>query len=448
MILKIRTRRVGMVVTATVAAALALSGCSGAAGGNNAKTVLTLATVNNPQMEQMQSLVKDFEKSHPNITVKFKQMQENNLRTAITTDVATGAGQYDIVTVGSQEISSYAKNKWLTPLDSYINKDPGYDVKDILSSVRGGVTADGNMWATPFYGESSVLMYNKSMVQAAGITIPEHPTWDEIAAAAAKLNTSSVAGICMRGMPGWGEFGATLTSMLYTFGSGWYDKDWNAQLNTPQFAKAVNFYMDLVKNSGEKDPASFGYNECLNAFSKGKAAMWVDSTAAAGPLEDKSTSSVVGNVGFAYSPVESTETSGWLYSWNLGIESASKHKDAAWQFVSWATSKQYVKLVGQELGWSQVPPGTRVSTYTNPSYLKAASAFASVTKDSLQTVKADAFSTLPQPYLGYYPTAPSWPSVGDQLTQDLAGVFAGKTTVADVLAKDQAAAQTAGKTGK
>ncbi len=426
-------------------AALALSACSGAGGGSSSqKVTLTLATVDNPQMKDMQQLKGEFESSHPNIKVNFVQMEENDLRAAVTRDVASGAGQYDIVTVGANEISYWAQNGWITKLDPYIAKDPSWDVDDVFPAVREGATVGGKLYGATFYGETSVLMYNKSMVQAAGITIPEHPTWDEIEADAEKLNTADHAGICMRGKPGWGEFGAALTSMLYTSGSGWFDKNWKAQLTTPKFESATERYLRILKDGGEADPASFGFTECLNLFSQGKAAMWVDSTSAAGTLETPGSSSVVGNVGYVHAPVVDSKESGLLWSWNLAIPKSSKDKDAAWQFVSWATSKGYLQLVGKKLGWERVPPGSRISTYKNQKYLKAAAAFAPITEQVMSSINATQFGPLSQPYNGFFPSTPDWPALGDKVTQDLADVMAGRTDLKAVLEKDQPLAQEVG----
>ncbi|MGX1695295.1 ABC transporter substrate-binding protein [Microbacterium keratanolyticum] len=434
---------------ASVFAITALAGCSGAGGGGGSgeSTVLTLATVNNPQMKDMEELKGEFEKANPDITVKFVQMEENDLRDAVTKDAATGGGQYDIVTIGAQETPIWGANGWIADLTSYAEADEAYDVDDILPSVLGGVKVDGKLFASPFYGESSFLMYNKELTEAAGVTIPEHPTWAEIADAAAKLKTDDVAGICLRGKPGWGELGAPLTSILYTGGSGWFDKDWTAQLDTPKFAEAVKVYMDILKNSGQADPVSYGFTECLNLFSQGKAAMWVDATSAGGVVES-SDSAVAGKVGYAHSPVIESEESGWLWSWNLAIPESSQKKDAAWKFVSWATSKEYIDLVGEKLGWEQVPPGSRISTYENENYLEAASSFAPITKDIMESVNAEQFGPLSQPTVGFYPASPEWPALGTTVTQDLADVLAGRATLEDVLAKNQPIAQAAGDASK
>ena len=445
------SRRLRVAAAMSIGLALTLSACAGAAGGNGGAagaTTLTLVTVNNPQMKDMESLKGEFEKANPGITVKFIQMEENDLRAAVTKDVATGGGQYDIVTVGALETPIWAKNKWIQDLSGFTDSDKAYDVNDLYPPVRDGLTVDGKLYAAPFYGESSFLMYNKPMFAAAGITVPDHPTWNQVEEWAAKLKTADTAGICLRGKPGWGEMGGPLSGILYTSGSGWFDQNWTAQLNTPKFRSAVEQYLKVLTTSGEKDPASFGFTECLNLFSQGKAAMWYDATVAASTLESPGQSQVAGKVGYAHAPVIDSKESGWLWSWNLAIPTSSKKQDASWKFISWATGKGYLDLVGQKLGWERVPPGTRLSIYQNPDYLKAAAAFAPITQSILESINSKQFGALSQPTAGYFPASPEWPDLGNTITQDLADVLAGRQTLDAVLAKNQPIAQAAGDKSK
>ncbi|MDM4763882.1 sugar ABC transporter substrate-binding protein [Galbitalea sp. SE-J8] len=448
-----RTARSTALSVGLVVGSLILGGCAGAGGSTdgdaNGDVTLTLATVNNPQMKDMEELKGTFEKENPGIKVNFIQMEENDLRDAVTKDVATKGGQYDVVTVGAYEVPIWAQNGWLTDLTDTTSSDAEYDVDDLFPPVRAGLTVDDKLYALPFYGESSMLMYNKDMFAAAGLEMPNNPTWDQVADFAKKLKTDDVAGICLRGKPGWGELFAPLTTVVQTFGGNWYDEDWNATVNAPEFVDAVTFYTDLVKAAGEPDPVSSGFTECLNALSQGKAAMWYDATSAAGSIEDPNASTVAGKVGYVHAPVKETTESGWLWSWNLAIPETSKHRDAAETFVKWATSKKYEQLVGTELGWSRVPPGARTSTYEIPEYVDAAKAFAPITKEIMEAVDPNQPGVDPQPYTGVqFVTIPEFQDLGNTISQDLADVFAGRSDVKTVLDKGQKLAQTAGDAQK
>lgn len=439
--------RLGLIAS-VVGCSLLASGCAGFGrlADEPGVTTVTLASVNNPQMQDMSELLPEFEKQHPDIKINILFLEENDLRNAITKDVATGGGQYDIMTVGAYEVPIWAENNWLVDLTPKATADTGYDVDDFFGPVRQGVSQGDKLYAAPFYGESSFLMYRKDLFQEAGISMPERPTWDQVAEYASKLKTPDRAGICLRAKPGWGEMFAPLTTVVNTFGGQWYDEQWNAQVTGEGFSDAVNFYVDTLAESGEADPVSYGFTECLNLFSQGSAAMWYDATSAAGSVESDE-SQVKGKVGYVRAPVKETENAGWLWSWNLGINASSEKKDPAWEFVRWATSKEYAQLVGTEKGWSRTPPGTRKSTYQIPEYQKAGGEFAPLTAAILNEVDPKKPGVAPQPWTGIqYVSIPEFQDIGNQTSQQIADAIAGRKSVAEALANGQVIAERAGKT--
>ena len=416
-------------------------GGSGASGGN---VTLNLATVNNGQMKDMEKLKTEYESANPGVKVNFQVMEEGDLRSAVTADVASGAGQYDVVTIGAYETPQWGANGWLMDLTSALESDSSYDVQDILPPVRDALTNNGKLFAVPFYGESSILMYNKEVLDKAGVTIGNNPTWQEVADAAKKVKSSDMAGICMRGKPGWGDLFAPLTTVVQTFGGNWYDAKWNATVNTPEWKSAVSFYKTMLDESGEKDPVSYSFNECLTALKEGKAAMWADASVAASMLEADD-SPVKGKMGYAHMPVNKTKESGWLWSWNLAVPATTKNKDAAIKFVKWATSKEYIKLVGQKIGWSNVPPGSRTSTYELPEYKAAAKAYAPITLEVMSAVNPKQPGVNPQPWVGIqYVSIPEFQDVGNKCAQYIADYLANRSSVDDALGKCQSDAQAAG----
>jgi len=408
---------------------------------------LTLATVNNGQMKDMESLKGEFEAANPGIKINFQVMEEGDLRSSVTSDVANKAGQYDIVTIGAYEVPQWGANGWLTDLTAGLSDDE-YDVGDILPPVKDALSVDGKQYAVPFYGESSILMYNKEILDGAGVKMPNNPTWQQVAAAAKKVNNADHAGICLRGKPGWGDLFAPLTTVVQTFGGTWYDMDWNAKVNAPEFVQAVTFYKDLLASAGQKDPVSYSFNECLTALKTGKVAMWYDASVAASMLEADD-SPVKGKMGYAHAPVVKTKESGWLWSWNLAVPANTQNKDAAVKFIKWATSKDYHQLVGSKLGWSLVPPGARTSTYSIPEYKEAAAAYAPITLEVMSAVNPKQPGVNPQPWVGIqYVAIPEFQDVGNQVAQLVADALAGRITVKEALDKGQVIAQAAGDAQK
>lgn len=428
---------------------LAIPACAGAGGGGEGDKTVTIATVANPQMQDIEKLSKEFKKDHPDTNIRFVILPENELRDRVTQDIATQGGQYDVVTIGTYETPIWAKNGWLTPLDDYASKGD-YDVDDIIPPVREALSSEGKLYATPFYGESSFLMYRKDLFEKAGLKMPAKPTWQQVAAFAEKLDDpkSKTAGICLRGLPGWGEVLAPLNSVILTFGGQWYDEDWNAKLTSPKTKQAVEFYVDLVREHGEPGAPNAGFSECLTAMGQGNAAMWYDATVAASSLEDPKASKVAGKVGYVPAPVVETDNAGWLWAWSLAIPETSKSKDAAWEFVSWATSKQYMKLVGEELGWTRVPPGSRLSTYELPEYQREAEAFAQPTLDSIQNVNVAQPGLHKQPWVGVqYVAIPEFQDLGTKVSQEISAAIAGRQSVDEALAKAQKYAEETAEKG-
>ncbi len=405
-------------------------------------TTLTVGTVNNSQMVQMEQLTTQvFQKDHPNIKVSFVTLPENELRSKVTQDVATHAGKFDIATIGSYETPIWGHNGWLENLSPYFDKMSAadkstYNYDDLLKPIMTSLSYQGHPYAVPFYGESSMTMYNKKIFAQHNLTMPMHPTWDQIAQLAQQLNDPAhgVAGILLRGQSGWGMNMAPLDTMINTFGGSWFDMNWKPQLSTPAVQQAVTLYANLLQNYGEPGASTSGWQECLSLMSQGKGAMFYDATSLASVLETPSQSTVVGNIGYAYAPTAvTTNGSRWLWAWSLGIISSSRNKDAAFQFLTWATSSQYLTLAGKTFGWANVPPGTRASIYQNPDYQKG-SPFAQVTLDSINTATPDHPTLNPVPYHGVqYVGIPQFESVGQQVSDLISAVVAKKMTVSQAL---------------
>jgi sorbitol/mannitol transport system substrate-binding protein len=435
---------IGCIAGIVIAAAACSSGGSSSGGGaasNSTTGTVTVAVVSNPLITgQMIPLTQSvFEKENPGITVKFATYTEGDLRAAIEKDVSTHSNAFNVIMIGPYETPLFAKNGWLDNLSTqYIASDPSYDAADLLPPVAKSLSYNGDLYAVPFYGESSMLYYNKALLATAGVTLPAHPTWTQVASAAAKLNQpGKVAGICLRGLAGWGDNMASLDTVVNTFGGEWFNQSWQPQLTSPAFEKATSFYVNLVRNYGESGASNDSFNQLLTLYGQGKCAMWYDSTVAATSLAT-TYPSVFAQTGYAFAPTDETASSGWLWSWSLGIPQGVSNQGAAWKFVSWATSKGYDSLVASKYGWSAVPPGSRTSLYSNPDYVKAASAFASVTLQSIDSTDPDHPTVSAVPYVGVqYVDIPQFETLGLEVGQQIAGAIAGTESVSQALQNSQ-----------
>jgi sorbitol/mannitol transport system substrate-binding protein len=399
---------------------------------------LTIATVNNGDMIRMQKLTDDFAAKNPGIELEWVTMEENVLRQKVTTDIATKGGQYDILTIGTYEVPIWGKQGWLLPLD---NLGADYDVDDLLPAIRGGLTVDGKLYAAPFYGESSMVMYRKDLMEKAGLTMPDAPTWDFIADAARKMTDkgAEIYGICLRGKAGWGENMAFLTATSNSFGARWFDENWTPQFDQPEWKATLDFYTKLMADAGPPGASSNGFNENLALFQSGKCGMWIDATVAASFVTNPKESQVADKVGFALAPDNGLGKRGnWLWAWSLAIPAGTQKAEAAQKFVAWATSKGYTELVASKEGWANVPPGTRTSLYANPAYQEAAP-FAKMTLDSINAADPNNPTVKPVPYTGVqFVAIPEFQGIATAVGQQFSAALAGQSSVDDALAAAQA----------
>ncbi len=422
-----RTRvAIGLVAAAPLLPALA-----------RADTTLTVATVNNVQMIEMEKLTPQFEKLHPGLHVRYVTLEENILRQRVTTDIATHGGQFDVLTIGNYEVPIWAKQGWLA---SFSDLPASYDMDDIIKTVRDGVSYKSTVYALPFYAESAMTYYRTDLFKKAGITMPADPTYAQIRQFADKITDKSgqTYGICLRGKPGWGENMAYVTTLITAMGGQYFNMSWKPTINTPQWKKAITYYDGILKADGPPGQSSNGFNENLALFTSGHCGMWIDATSAAGTLYDKKTSQVADEVGFAAIPTGSFKGGPtWLWSWNLAIPSSSKQVEAAKTFVAWATSKDYTQLVAQTDGWVNAPPGTRTSTYTAADYKKVAP-FSDFVLKAIETSNPDSETASPRPYTGaQFVGIPQFQAIGTQIGQSVAATLTGQQTVSAMLASAQ-----------
>jgi len=431
-----------------------LAGCGGAthkAGESNRGGSINVAIVDTPNTEDLARLTPSRFTSKSRIRVNYTILDEGTLRELITSDLRARGRQFDVVMIGPYEAPQYARESYITDLTSRASSDTAYKLSDIIPSIRTALSYDGRLYASPFYGESSFLMYRKDVLRRAGIKMPAHPTWDRVAAIARKIDGPRMAGICLRGKAGWGELGASFTTVLNTFGGTWWSAGpdgtlGRAMVDQPAFRKALQFYVDLVRGAGEHDAANDAFNECLGQYLSGKVAMWYDATVAAGALE-AANSPVRGKNGYAPAPVERTRASGWLWSWALAIPRTTDRADLAWRYIAWATGPRYIEEAGTRIagGWAAIPPGTRRSTYAIPDYRKAARAFARPTLDAIESAPIDVPGTSRRPgnpgvqYVG----VPQFQDVGNECTEQFAAVIRGRSRIDSALANCQNVASAA-----
>ena len=429
-------------LVSAVAGSLLITATGLTQAASHTKTELVIATVNNGHMVEMQKHSEVFEEANPSISLNWVTLEEGTLRQRVTTDIATKGGQFDIMTIGMYEAPIWGKKGWLKPLVF----DEAYDTADILPAMRNGLSADGKMFAAPFYGESSMIMYRKDLVEAAGKKMPtgaDRPTWDQVRDIAAAIHKpdDSVYGICLRGKPGWGDNMAFITTLANSFGAQWFGQDWKPQLDSKAWEDAVTFYVDILSKYGPPGSSANSFNQILALYNEGKCGMWIDATIAASFITDPKQSKVADKIAFAQSPRQATDKgANWLWAWALAIPNGSTKQEEAKKFIQWATSKSYIALVGETKGWGSVPTGTRASTYENPKFAAAAK-FADAELTAIKSANPNDSTMNPSPYVGVqFAAIPEFQAIGVAVGQQISDALSGKTSVKGALAAGQATA--------
>lgn len=393
---------------------------------------LTIAIVNNGHMINMQKVAAAYTEK-TGVKLNWVSLEEGVLREQVTSDTATGGGQYDIINIGMQEAPIWGAAGWIEPL----NFGASYDIDDMLPAIRNGLSHQGQLYAAPFYGESSMVMYRKDLTDAAGVTIADNDSWDNIKKAAAAIHNpdKGVYGVCLRGKPGWGDNMAFLTTMVNSFGGSWFDKDFRPTLNSDAWKKAITFYVDLLGTYGPPGSEGNSFNEILALYNEGKCGMWIDATIAASFLK-------VDGVAYAQSPNSGNPVgANWLWAWAMAVPAGTAQTDDAKAFIEWATSKEYVQAVAAhpEFGWGSVPTGTRKSTYANSDF-QAAAKFAAAELAAIESAAPEATDL--KPYVGVqFAAIPEFPEVGSAVAQEMAAALSGAKSVEDALEASQAAAE-------
>ena len=402
-----------------------------------AQTAITIATVNNPDMVRMQAMATDFTAKNPGIELRWVTLEENLLRQRVTTDIGTNGGQFDIMTIGNYEVPIWAKLDWLLPME---NLGADYDIDDLLPKVRAGLTYEDKLYASPFYGESSMTYYRKDLFDKAGLTMPEKPDWAFIKDAAAKVTdkANNVYGICLRGKAGWGENINFITAMANSYGARWFDEKWTPQFDQPAWKATLTDYVDLMQKYGPPGASTNGAVQALALFAAGNCGIFIDATVFASMLSDPAQSKVADTVGFAPSPNNGLSKSAvTLWAWSLAIPASTKNKEAAEKFIAWATSKEYTELVAAKYGIVNAPPATRLSLYKNAEYLKAAP-FADLTLQAVDAADPDNPTVDPVPYVGVqFVAIPEFQGFGTTVGQEFSAAVVGSKTVDEALASAQ-----------
>jgi multiple sugar transport system substrate-binding protein len=325
-----------------------------------AGTELRLIFANHPWNNTIQRLIPDFEKAS-GMSLRIESYFEDQLSQKLQVGLTSGTSTADAFMFRPlQEGRLFAKNGWLFDLKAFAEAEKDWNWEDFQEAARGTVTFEGVVFGVPIVTERQVVYYRKDLFAAKGLSAPT--TLEELEAAAKALNdpANGVFGIVMRG-----QRAAAVTqfsSFLYSFGADWTKEDGSSGLDTPEARAAYEFYGRLLREYGPQGTTNMSWPQAVAVLQQGKAAMWIDADSLFLNATDPTRSTVAAEIGFAPFPAGPAGARQYnITSWALGINELSENKEAAWEFVKWATSAPVVMAL-QKSG----NPGPRISVWESP----------------------------------------------------------------------------------
>jgi multiple sugar transport system substrate-binding protein len=348
-------------------------------------TNLTFIMNEHPYTEALKPLLPEFKKL-TGINVKFEVYPEAEFLKKKLLDVSSGVGQYDGGMM-ADEMPAYVQGKFVEPLDKYFRNSKlidkkWFDMDDVSLKGRQWLSLNKKLYGMPVTFEGVIMFYRKDLFAASHVAVPQ--TYEELLSAAKKLNNPPQRyGIVMRGSREPGQNVYPWASFFRSYGGEWFDRKGKVAFSNKNGVAALNMYVDLLKNFGPPGAANYGWYEATSDFMQGKAAIFIDASIFASMIEDPQKSTVAKKIGYAQIPAGPNgirKTNLWY--WSLAISSLSKHKEAAAQFIAWASSKDICLKVAADSGGS-----ARASIWEKESFQKSAALPKEWFKASLDAMK-------------------------------------------------------------
>jgi multiple sugar transport system substrate-binding protein len=330
----LRLTRTAALVSTGIVLVGTLAACGGSSGGGQtgaaAKQTLTFLNAQDP--DTFNSLIKTFEKSHPNITIKKQTVPFDDLNTAIQSRIGGKDSSIDLVDVDEPRLASFAARGYLADLTD-LRK--GASIDDQAMKVT---TYDGKQYAMPRWTSTQLLFFNKDLLKKAGVPMPSSDpskpiTWEQMAADGKKAQDEAGArwGFTFdqvdryyqlqplpeglgghSGLTGKGNLTPDITNDAWVKAFSWYGK---------QFADGIS-------------PRGVAPEQTPDLFGAGKTAFF-----AGGPW-NVGTFGTAKNLHYGVAPYPrfaDGRTATSTDSWSIGVSAFSKHQAAAKEFIKFMT---------------------------------------------------------------------------------------------------------------
>jgi ABC-type glycerol-3-phosphate transport system substrate-binding protein len=403
---------------------------------------ISVAVIPASYFDNLGTLLPQFE-ALTGIKVRLEKVPPGQIRQKAMLDLSSKTATYSTHAADPMYYPLYVANKWVEPLDKYLNDptltDPAwYRYDDILKAWRDADSVDGKPYGIPYDGEVTVQVYRKDLYDAKGLKPAE--TYDELLANAKALNdpANRIHGLALRGFSGAGQNMYIYPSLFRGFGGNWFQgKD--VVVNSPEAVRALQWYVDALTAYAPPAVRNWNWPDIADAFSQGTVATYLDAHSSAAVLNNPEKSKVIGKIGFARwpkGPSGKRVTSIWNWGFPINAALTERQKKATWLFITWATSAETQARTSWKFAGPAKRSGlNRVSSWRSPEFAAAMSgAGVNFIPAALESLQQDTD-------VEWRPRVPQWPAIGETMATAIQSALVGQKKPKEALDEAQARIQ-------
>jgi multiple sugar transport system substrate-binding protein len=400
---------------------------------------ITVAVIPASYFENLIALQPQFE-ALTGIKLRFEKVPPGQIRQKVVLDLSSKTATYATHAADPMYYPLYVSNKWVEPLDRYLN-DPAmtdaawFNYNDIIKAWRDADSMDGKPYGIPYDGEVTVQVYRKDLYAAKSLKAAD--TYDELVANAKALTDpgNRVFGLALRGFAGAGQNMYIYPSLLRGFGGNWGSGN-AIVVNSPEALRALTWYVDTLTAYAPPAVRNWNWPDIADAFSQGTIATYIDAHSSAAVITNPEKSKVVGKIAYARwpkGPNGKRVTSIWNWGYPINAALTDKAKQATWLFITWATSAETQARTSWKFAGPAKRSGVnRISLWKSPE-------FAAAMKDSGDNFIPAALESLEQDTdVDWRPRVPQWPAIGDTMATAVQSALVGQKKPKEALDEAQA----------
>jgi multiple sugar transport system substrate-binding protein len=337
--MKTLSRLITLVFVLTLVVGIA--GCAQQADEGPATVHVLAMEQAGPTVEEMDSIVAEFNETNPNIEVVIDYVSYDALHDKVTTAMASSPPAYDAFLVDDIWYSEFADKGYIFNVSDKITQE----MKDGIFEAAWDIsTVEGEVYGMPWLLDEKYFFYNEKLLNEAGFSDPPR-TWEEMLEQAAVIKEKGIAEYPI--VWSWGQYEAAIcdwVTLLEGNGGKLVDEAGNPTFNDEKGVETLAWMVQTI-DDGITNPASVSYVEedVRNVFSQGKAAFALNWTYMYDLVNlNEEESQVTGEIKMALMPafsdggVESATLDG---SMGFSVADTSPAKEAAWKYIEYLTSE-------------------------------------------------------------------------------------------------------------